>query len=108
MITVSVYKSQGIYKGFHCLGHAGYGKAGRDIVCSAVSVLVINTINSIETFLSEDIEVTVDEQIGKIHLDFQKAPSEKAALLMDSLVLGLTGIEENYSKKFVRLSIKEV
>ena len=99
MITVSVYKSQGIYKGFHCLGHAGYGKAGRDIVCSAVSV---------ETFLSEDIEVTVDEQIGKIHLDFQKAPSEKAALLMDSLVLGLTGIEENYSKKFVRLSIKEV
>ena len=102
MITVSVYKSQGIYKGFHCLGHAGYGKAGRDIVCSAVSVLVINT------FLSEDIEVTVDEQIGKIHLDFQKAPSEKAALLMDSLVLGLTGIEENYSKKFVRLSIKEV
>lgn len=108
MITVSVYKKQGIYRGFHCFGHAGYGKAGKDIVCSAVSVLVINTINTMEAFLSEDIKVTVNEQIGEIRLDFQNTPSEKAVLLMDSLVLGLTGIEENYSKKYVRLSIKEV
>ncbi len=108
MITVSVYKSQGIYRGFHCLGHAGYGKAGKDIVCSAVSVLVINTINSMETFLSEDIKVAVDERRGEIRLVFQKIPSEKAGLLMDSLVLGLKGIEENYSTKYVRLFIKEV
>lgn len=108
MITVSVYKSQGIYRGFHCLGHAGYGKAGKDIVCSAVSVLVINTINSMETFLSEDIKVAVDERLGEIRLVFQKIPSEKAGLLMDSLVLGLKGIEENYSTKYVRLFIKEV
>ena len=28
-------------------GHAGYAKRGEDIVCAAISVLTINTINSI-------------------------------------------------------------
>ena len=38
--------------GFETLGHAGYAKRGEDIICSATSVLVINTINSIEKYSS--------------------------------------------------------
>ena len=49
MITISIYKNaEGIYNGFKVLGHAGFDDKGKDIVCAAVSVLVINTINSIE------------------------------------------------------------
>ena len=36
--------------GFQTEGHAEYADPGEDIICAAVSVLVINTINSIETF----------------------------------------------------------
>ncbi len=51
MITMTVFRSDtGIYQGFLCSGHAGFARAGRDIVCAAVSVLVINTVNSIEQF----------------------------------------------------------
>ena len=34
--------------GFYSAGHAGYAESGSDIICSAISVLTINTINSIE------------------------------------------------------------
>ena len=37
-------------------GHAGFAKRGKDIVCSAVSVLLINTVNSIKCFTEDEIE----------------------------------------------------
>ena len=49
MIEVTVYKTmRHEYAGFDMSGHAGYDDIGKDIVCAAVSVLVINTLNSIE------------------------------------------------------------
>ena len=39
--------------GFRIEGHAGYAKHGKDIVCAAVSALVMNTMNSIHSFTSD-------------------------------------------------------
>ena len=47
MITVEIRKSNGEYVGFSSKGHAGYADEGYDIICAAVSVLTVNTINSI-------------------------------------------------------------
>ena len=61
MIKVTFYKnSDGSYAGFQSLGHAGYSEHGSDIICAAVSVLVINTINSITELTDDDIEVEAD------------------------------------------------
>ena len=49
MTTITIYKSdKGSYKGFTCKGHAGSAMSGKDIVCAAISILVINTVNSLE------------------------------------------------------------
>ena len=40
----------------------GYSEAGSDVVCAAVSVLVINTLNSIERFTSDKISLVSDEE----------------------------------------------
>ena len=53
MINVQAKKENGHYKSFHINGHAMYAEAGSDIVCAAVSALVINTINSIEEFTDD-------------------------------------------------------
>ena len=46
MIKVTVYKTVNHdYAGLDVLGHAGYSEAGSDVVCAAVSVLGINTLN---------------------------------------------------------------
>ena len=42
MITITVKKRNGNYLEFVSKGHAGYAEEGQDIVCSAVSALVIN------------------------------------------------------------------
>ena len=107
MIRVSVFKEDGSYRGFVSDGHAGYARYGEDIVCAAVSMLVINTVNSILEFTDDGIEIESDEERGLISADFKDKPSEKSTLLMDSLVLGLHGVEEEYGKKYIDISVKE-
>ena len=105
MITATVTKdTNGIYKAFVVKGHALFEDAGKDIVCSAVSILTINTVNSIEEFTNSDFAL---ENKDGIELFFKDIPDERATLLMDSLVLGLKGISENYSE-YLRLEIKDV
>ncbi len=109
MITVTIYKNQeDEYVGFQCKGHAGYGPHGKDIVCASVSVLIINTINSIEAFTYDKCKVDTDEEEGLIECIFHSEPSAEAALLLDSMVLGLQEIEKKYEDEYLKLIVKEV
>ena len=54
MIKITIYQNQsGKYQRLHCIGHAGFAKAGEDIVCAGISALVINTLNAIEKLTDE-------------------------------------------------------
>ena len=86
--------------------HAGYAEEGQDIICAAVSVLVINTVNSLET-LTHD-QISVKEKDGYVSFTFTESVSEGGTLLMDSLVLGLTEIEHSYSKRYLKVKVREV
>ena len=103
MIKVKIRKDGDRYLGFTCEGHAGYAEYGNDIVCSAVSMLVINTVNSIDAFTECSLQVTENEKSGKIQTVFPDGTDEKAGLLMDALVLGLQSIEEQYGRSHIRL-----
>ena len=69
MTEVTFYQnSKNQCKGFRVSGHAGYGEQGEDIVCAAISALVINAVNSIEAFTEDDFTVDVDEPVSYTHL----------------------------------------
>ena len=86
-------------------GHAGYADEGEDIVCAAVSALVINTINSIEEFT--DDAFTMDCKDGQIsNWEFTSDISASTDLLMKSLVLGLENIERSYGDEYLKISCK--
>ena len=106
MITIKVRKKNGSYVEFISKGHAGYAEAGQDIVCAAVSVLVINTVNSLEAFTEDQFEVQEDD--GYVSFHFTAPVTEKGTLLMDSLVLGLTEIEHSYNNRYLTVKVKEV
>ena len=110
MTQITFYKtSAGEYKGFTCDGHAGYANYGEDIVCASISVLVINTINSLEQITGEQMHVVTSEEAGMIRCSFVDQPlKETSKALMDSLVLGLTQIEKQYGKKHCKLTFEEV
>ncbi len=96
MIRITLNRNQeGRLYHFTASGHAGYAKAGQDILCAAVSILTINTANSIERFTGDEVVSHMEEETG--FLEFQlKTVSKESSLLMESMLLGLKGIEESY------------
>ena len=102
MIKITISRDDnGICKGFHCLGHAEYADYGQDIVCAAVSVLVTNAVNSIEEFTDDAFTCDVNPENGDVKFEFSDGVSNESKLLIESLLLGLRGIEEEYGKDFI-------
>ena len=110
MIRVTIYKTaRHEYVGFDLSGHAGYAESGQDIVCAAVSALVINAVNSLERFTDDETSCTANEETGDIELRFAGSPSHDAALLLDSMILGLEEIEDSSEyKSYIDIIFKEV
>jgi len=107
MIKVSVQKKNNTYKQISLKGHALFATYGSDIVCAGVSALVINTVNSIDAFCSDEISVTQDEDAGELLLELPDQVTEQCNLLLDSLCLGLSQIAQKYSNN-VNYNIQEV
>ena len=106
MITVTVHKEGDTYLSFQSKGHAGSGREGRDIVCAAVSVLVINTVNSLEQLTSDRVRVQSED--GFVRMDFQEPLSDEGRLLMDSLMLGLSSVAGSTGKRYLQINVREV
>ena len=87
------------------MGHAEYADSGMDIICSAVSILVINTANAIDSLTENTI---VGSDVECIYWEFKDAPDTKGELLMDTMLLGLKEIQKKYGNNYLRLIIKEV
>ena len=95
--------------GFQTEGHAEYADPGEDIICAAVSILVINTINSIEAFAEDEVSLMSDEESGMISYHLTQNPSKEAALLLNAMILGLQNMvdDENYAE-YIDLTFEEV
>ncbi len=92
--------------GFRTEGHAEYAKRGKDIVCAAVSALVMNTMNSIHSFTSDVFDYNEHEKRGMIDFRIVSEPSPETKVLLKSLLLGLQGIQEEYGEKFLRIDFQ--
>jgi hypothetical protein len=74
---------------------------GDPVVCSAVSALCINTVNSIEQFTELDFSLDAAQDGGDMSFTVpclqDGGRDDGASLLLNSLVLGLKQIELDYS-----------
>lgn len=103
MIRVQIVKKEGQYQRFSIDGHAGYAEMGEDIVCAAVSALVINTINSIEKYTDDAFTCDCQDGIVK-NWEFTSEVYRESALLMDSLLLGLQNIQKSYGEQYLQIT----
>jgi uncharacterized protein YsxB (DUF464 family) len=109
MTKITIYKDRtGNYQSFQCRDHAGSGEYGFDIVCAAISVLTINTINSLDSLTKDTFELTQDENTGFIQVIFPHQLSSGGRLLMDSYVMGIESIQSEYGSKYIKVFHKEV
>ena len=103
MIQVIVKKQKDNIIGFHIEGHSGYAEHGSDIICSAVSALALNCVNSIDEFTEDSFSVESDEERGLIDFKLTVVPSEQSQLLLRSMFLGISGIEKSYGSQYVTI-----
>ncbi len=88
MITVDRYSDRITLR-----GHANYAEIGKDIVCSAVSVLVQTLVQSVETLTTDRIEANM--QPGKVDIKFW-CLSDQSKVLIDAFFVGIKGVAESY------------
>lgn len=79
--------------GIRISGHAGYAESGKDIVCSAVSVLVQTLVKSIDDLTDDRLAREIGPGIFYMNI---KNLSERGKLLVDSFFIGICGIAEAY------------
>lgn len=95
------------FTAFEISGHSGYADEGSDIVCSAVSVLAITCVNSLESVCGIHPAVTGGED-GYLKARLPSAMTESqrhdAQVLLCALRQGLQDLVKSYPK-FVQLSI---
>ena len=112
MIDVTVLvDSENCYCGILMSGHAGHAddyQEGQELVCSAVSALTLNMANSVEHFTDAVFEAEAEEESGTFHFRFTGKADAGATLLMNSLIFGLTDIEEEYGEPYIKIRCKEV
>ena len=95
------------------MGHAEY--AGRslfgrkpDILCSAISMMVISTINSLKELAGEQLAIVSNEETGFIKCDFESDLQEKSVFLVDSMVFSLENLSKEYGEKYLQVKFEEV
>ncbi|MDD6157060.1 MAG: ribosomal-processing cysteine protease Prp [Lachnospiraceae bacterium] len=109
MISITILQDESEQVvGMKCIGHSGYADAGSDIICAGVSALVVNAINSIEAFTSNTFEIETDEETGLIDFLLNERATHDTTLLLDSMILGLQGIQNDYGNEYIILEFKEV
>jgi len=114
MTTVIFYKTNGIYYGFEEQGHTGYGEAGDDVLCAALSSMTMLLINAVEVSFACDVQYTIDEKTTDIKLIVKSAlpkyeKDEKKQFAVSGLIqayfLQLMDLVEEY---YEFLDVKEI
>ena len=104
MITCTFLKTGGHFIGFECSGHAGFRKAGRDIVCAGVSVLSYTCANALESVAHVQPDTVMKDGHLTVFLP-KKDRTPDAQIILKTLRQGMEDLQETYPK-YVTLTEK--
>lgn len=106
MTVLRIYRKGKLYTGFECSGHSGYGEAGSDIVCAAISTGVEFCINCGEKIDQVPLKLTVDQEAALIRCDCPEPNAQFSKHIEVLIDLGQS-IADEYAMYF-NLEIMEV
>ena len=68
MTKIVFYKTDGSFYAFEEIGHTGYGEAGEDPLCAALSAMTMLIVNAIEVSYASTVDFTIDEKTTDIRV----------------------------------------
>ena len=79
MIKVTFFAEDNAYSGFEAKGHAAYARAGReDIVCAAVSAILLTALNGLTEVIKAPCRVTRLDSRGYLKVTLKRSARDKA------------------------------
>lgn len=95
MLKIKVLKDKDNYKKITFNGHCNFDDYGKDIVCSAISSIVITTENGIQLISKDSIKT--EELNNKIIINILD-DNNIVKLLLDNMLMLLRDLENKYPK----------
>ena len=105
MTKIVFFRSGGVFYGFEEQGHTGYGEAGDDILCAAISSMTMLVINTIEVAYASPVDYDIDERTADISVackaalpDYEHDPTKRYAVsgVIEGYYLQLMDMLEDY------------
>ena len=88
--------------GFEIEGHANYDEYGKDLVCSAVTILAYSCVNSLDKY-ADDVNFSDNEIIMTVSIS---SPNRDTDVIFDYFKTGIETLLGNYGS-YVKLNYKE-
>ena len=82
---------------FRSKGHANYDELGKDIVCSAVSSIIIGALNAIKDI--DSFEIKIKE--GDVTVKSIKPVSDYDNVVLDTMLIQLQTVESQFKKNLM-------
>jgi uncharacterized protein YsxB (DUF464 family) len=102
---------QGQIRRFSVKGHAYAADPGEDVVCAAVSMLVLNGINAPERLLGVVLATEDDVSPGDVQIEVpvlaDQTADDNLQLLLEAMVFGLEQTAEIYPE-FVKFTVNNL
>ncbi len=92
MIRIECRKNGGKIEYLSVKGHAEFAQKGKDIVCSAVSAVLIGGINALEN--PKAFYLKVDEKEGEILIEKKEEVQTHDYIVLQTILIQLKSIEE--------------
>ena len=76
MTKIVFFRSGGVFYGFEEQGHTGYGEAGDDVLCAAVSSMTMFLINTVEVAYASSVDYEIEDNTTTIRVKCKSALPE--------------------------------
>ena len=96
MVKVTFILNKTEYIGLIVEGHANFAEYGKDIVCSAISSVVVGGLNGIKNI--ESFDVSIEKGYVKCILKANETISEHDKVVLETIRYQLLSIQEARSK----------
>lgn len=98
MTKVTVYRKGGAVVKFIAQGHTNFAESGSDIVCAAVSTLLLTAVNGLTEVVGIAVGYEVRDGYVECVLPAELEPNAAygAQVLLESTLLSLKNLDQNY------------
>ena len=98
MTKVEIFNHDGRINGFSVSGHSGYGSAGSDIVCAAVSAVVTMAEATINDVCGAKDKVRVKDADARVSLTLPASCDEEESVqaVLAGMMLTLCSMRDDY------------